>query len=295
MLVYKAKTKEEALGFLNKYKDKDCKVINGGTDLILKIKDKKINPDVLIDISGIRELKNIKEGNDYLFIGSGVNFTEIVDNNLFDNNLKGLKYACSLIGSPQIRNRGTIGGNIINASPAADSVPPLLCLDSSVIIESKEGKRELKLEDLYKNKSQLWLRKDELLTEIKFKKPEGYLSFRKIGARKAITISKLSISTLVFLTNDNIIKDIRISSGALARLPIRELEVEKYLLGKKFTEKNIDVAINILQDSIKNRLYSEPEEVLKREIVFLPYKRSAVKKILREVLYESINKGEVIA
>src|SRR5699024_8198543 len=132
-----------------------------GTDIIIDIRNEKIQPTVLVDISSIDELKNIDEDREYIEIGAGVSFTQIVESKIIEHNLYGLKKACRLIGSPQIRNRGTLGGNIANGSAAADSIPPLICLDSTLILESTKGIRQIKLEDYYKD--EVGIREDELL------------------------------------------------------------------------------------------------------------------------------------
>lgn len=287
MLVYKAKKLGEALELLEKYKEKNTKVINGGTDLIISIRNKKVTPEVLIDVSDIKELKNLKEDNGRLYLGAGITFTEIIESNLFDGFLVGFKKACNLIGSPQIRNRGTIGGNIMNASPAADSVPPLLCLDSMLVFESVEGKREISLNDFYRGKGKLPVKNNELLTTIYFEKPKNPLGFVKLGARKAMTISKISLASIVEIGTDNKIKNIKLASGALARRPLREEEVEKFFTGKPFEDAVIEEGTRILQQQVEKRLMEEPEEIRNREMVFLPYKKRAILKLLREVLYES--------
>ncbi|MEW9081944.1 xanthine dehydrogenase family protein subunit M [Caldanaerobacter subterraneus] len=288
MLVYKAKSLSDALELLEKYKEKKAKVINGGTDLVISIRNKKITPDVLIDVSDIKELKEIRTDNEYLYLGAGVTFTEIIENDLFNGFLSGFKKACSLIGSPQIRNRGTVGGNIMNASPAADSVPPLLCLDSMLVFESVDGKREISLSDFYKGKGRLPIRNNELLTAIYFKKPKNSLGFVKLGARKAMTISKVSLASIIEVGEDSRIKNLKLASGALARRPLREEEVEKFFIGKPFDDTVIEEGAYILQQQVEKRLMEEPEEIRNREMVFLPYKKRAILKLLREVLYESV-------
>ncbi len=192
-----------------------------------------------------------------------------------------------MVGSPQIRNKGTIGGNIANGSAAADSVPPLICLDATIVLESANNTREIKLEDYYKNN--IKIEANELLTKIYFKKPNEnqILGFSKLGGlRKALAISRLTISTLLELDEDNKVIDIKVASGALARYPMREIEVEEFFLGKVLDEDNIEKAIIVLQESMDNRLAGRPT---------LPYKRVAVERMLREALYEASNLDKVVA
>ncbi len=179
--VYKGNSISEVVEILDKYKE-EAKLIAGGTDIIIDIRNEKIKPQVLIDVSAIEELKKIEDkGGDYIEIGGATTFTQIVESKFFQSNLYGFNKACRMVGSPQIRNKGTIGGNIANGSAAADSVPPLICLDATIVLESANNTREIKLEDYYKNN--IKIEANELLTKIYFKKPNEnqILGFSKLG------------------------------------------------------------------------------------------------------------------
>lgn len=280
--VYNGRSIEEVLDLLFKY-GKDAKLIAGGTDIVIALRNGKISPKVLIDISKIQELKEIKDDGEYIALGGGVTFTQIVENPLFQGNLHGLYKACRMVGSPQIRNKGTIGGNIANGSAAADSVPPLISLGSTVTLRSKEGKREILLEDYYLDP----IKDNELLTEVKFKKPNSdqILTFSKLGLRKALAISRLTLSSLIQLDEEHNITSIVVASGALGKYPMREIEVEEYLITKKINEETIEKAIKVLRDSMDERLKGRST---------LAYKRIAIDTILREVL-ESRFKSEVLS
>lgn len=272
--VFNPGTIEETLELLDKYKD-SVKLIAGGTDMLIELKKDGMSPEVLIDIFKIEELKNIEEKDDEIVLGACVTYTDIVENNLFNRNLFGLKKSCRLVGSPQIRNKGTIGGNIAHGAPSADAVPPLLCLDAKITIESLEGKREITLEEYYESP----LKTNELLTYISFKKPDSnaVLSFSKLGLRKALAISRLTNSALIDFEGDTI-KTVRISSGALGKTPLRERKVEEYLLGKKLDENTIEEAIVVLRESVEERLKGRST---------LVYKSSAIDTILKEALEEA--------
>jgi carbon-monoxide dehydrogenase medium subunit/xanthine dehydrogenase FAD-binding subunit len=273
MIVHQGKNIEDVLCYLTKHEN--CKIIAGGTDLIIQMREKKISPGALIDISSIQELKEIKEEDDFIEIGAAVTFADIVESPVFDGRLYGLKKACKLVGSPQIRNMGTIGGNIINGSPAADSVPPLLCLNSILVFRSLKGLREVKLEDYFKYKDQVGIREDEVLTAIRFRRPEGYLNFAKLGLRKALAISRISMAAMVYLDEEGRIRDIAIASGSLGKYPMRERRVEEYLLGKELNERTIDEGLEVLIKATDERLMGRST---------YPYKRRAVESLFREVL-----------
>ena len=270
--VYNGNSVDEVVELLEKY-GKEAKIIAGGTDIVIALKNEKISPKVLIDITKIKELKKIEDDGEYITIGGGVTFTQIVEEPLFQGNLHGLFKACRMVGSPQIRNKGTVGGNIANGSAAADSVPPLIALGSIITLVSSDGVREISLEDYYNGQ----IRENELLTQIRFKKPKEnqILSFSKLGLRKALAISRLTLSSFLEFDDNDIIQFARIASGALGKYPMREVEVEEYLIGKKIDEKTIERAVETLQKSMDERLKGRST---------LPYKRTAISSILREVL-----------
>ncbi len=273
MIVHQGKTVEEVLCFLAKHEN--CKIIAGGTDIIIQMREKKISPDALVDVSKIEELRKIQVSDRFIEIGGAVTFADIVNSPIFDGKLYGLKEACRLVGSPQIRNKGTIGGNIVNGSPAADSIPSLLCLNSTLVFKSFRGVREVKLEDYYKYKEQVGIKEDEVLTAIRFRKPAGYLRFAKLGLRKALAISRISMAAMVDLDEEKRIKGITIASGSLGKYPMREREVEEYLLGKELNERTVEEGLEVLRKATDKRLKGRST---------YPYKRRAVERLFREVL-----------
>ncbi|NLV77709.1 MAG: FAD-binding protein [Tissierellia bacterium] len=277
--VYKGENVDEVVELLDKY-GKDAKIIAGGTDIVIDLRNNRIDPKVLIDISSIEELKGIKDKGEYIEIGAGVSFTQVVENPLFERNLYGLNKACHMVGSPQIRNKGTLGGNIANGSPAADSIPPLICLNSTLILKSVRGRREISIEDYYKDENEK-IRPDELLVSIGFKKPKEnqVLSFAKLGLRKALAISRLSIAILVELDEEGKIINIEVASGSLGKYPMRELELEQFLLGKKLEDSTVDEGVLVLQRAMEKRLAGRST---------FPYKRVAVDRMFREALEEAM-------
>lgn len=279
--VYKGKSIDKVVRILGK-EPLDTKLIAGGTDIMIQLRKGEISPKGLIDISNIEELSIIEDKGEFIEIGGATSFTQVVDSPLFKENLYGLNKACGLVGSPQIRNMGTIGGNIVNNSSAADSIPPLISLDSMIVFKSIRGERKVLLEDYYKDKENCGIKEDELLTKIHFKKPveDEVLSFSKLGLRKALAISRISISLFVGLDENRRLKTIRVSSGALGLYPMRERDVEKFLQGKILNMDIVDKATEILQNSMDKRLEGRST---------LPYKRVAVEAIFKEAFKDSLN------
>lgn len=277
---FNAKSIEEVVNLLDQYKE-EAKIIAGGTDLVIALNNKKISPKVLIDISKIEELRNIEEVDGKIIIGSAVSFSHLMDYIKGNNNLKGLYDAARSVGSPQIRNKGTLGGNIGHSSPAADSIPPLIALGASIKLASKSGIREILLEDYSAKKNGAGLRQDELIVSIEFKNlsNDQFLTFSKLGLRKALAISRITTSAVIELDDNKIITNIVICSGSIGRYPMRENAVEEYLMGKTLNDEVIEEAVNVLKDSMDERLEGRST---------LPYKRIAVESILKETLYSRL-------
>lgn len=267
---------EEVLKLLEEHGD-DSKLIAGGTDIVIELRNEYINPKVMIDIAGIDELRYIEEKDGHIHLGAGVTFTDIVCSEMLDERLKGLKKSARLVGSPQIRNKGTIGGNICNGSPAADIVPPLLALDAVLTIKSIKATREVRLEDVFLGKEKVDLKSNELLVDIKFKKPKENqnLGFSKLGLRNALAISRICISVYLDLGEDDSIKDIKIASGALGVNGLREKSVEDSIRGKKLNQETMDIARDELVKSVEERLKGRSS---------LEYKSSAVRSLLKEAM-----------
>ncbi|HSQ89166.1 FAD binding domain-containing protein [Romboutsia sp.] len=277
--VYKAKKLDEVLNILEIKKSR-AKIIAGGTDLIVEMRNNKFNKEILIDISDIEELKIIKEEGNTIKIGACTTFNDIINSDKISSNLYGLKKSSSLVGSPQIRSKGTIGGNICNASPSADLIPPLLALKAIVCIQSKNYKRKAYLKDILIDKNHIDIGTNEILTYIEFEKPKinQVLSFAKLGFRKSLAISKISSSVLLEI-EENKFKNINIALGALSKTGIRGYEVEKYLTGKTVEDENINKALDILQDNVSENLKNRSSG---------EFKSHAVKGVVKEAIYEGI-------
>lgn len=278
---HKPNTVDEAVELLNQYREKG-KIIAGGTDLVIDIKNHKIDFEALIDISSIEGMSFIKVEGDTVEIGAATTFTEIAESQLLGERLTGLKEAAHSVGSPQIRNKGTIGGNICNGSPAADTVPPLLALDAVAVLKSKDGVREIPVEELFLDKGKVALKDNELLVSVKFKNPNErqVLSFAKLGLRKALAISRICTSVFIEFSEDNTVKEIRIANGSVGRFGMRERKVEEFFKGKKLTEEIIEEGIKLMQQEVAERLAGRATA---------EFKSSAIKGVLRSALNKAIN------
>ena len=208
----------------------EFRVIAGCTD-VYPATDRQALSGPVLDVTGIDELRGISRTSDGIEIGATTTWSAIREADLppaFD----ALQLASREVGALQIQNRGTVGGNLCNASPAADGVPPLLVLDASVILRSATGERVLPLQDFLKGPRQIDLRPDELLTKITVPAPalEGQSHFLKLGARKYLVISIAMVAVRIVGTATHI-EDARVAVGACGPVATRLPDVESALIG----------------------------------------------------------------
>lgn len=243
---YRPASVKEACELLNKYQDK-VKVIAGGTDLLVQVRDedkKLADMKAVIDISQINELRYIQEEDNIIRIGAIVTHDQIYNSPMLKTAAPFLSEACNTVGSLQIRHRGTIGGSICNASPAADPVPALIALNAEVKLESVRGVRVVPMVDIFERPYKTNLAADELLTEISFNRlPKGAkTAFIKLGRRKALAIARMNVAVVLTLDEEGIITEARIAPGSVLPKPGRVKSAEAILVGQKPTAGLIDSA-----------------------------------------------------
>jgi carbon-monoxide dehydrogenase medium subunit len=219
-------------------------ILAGGTDLLVKIRSGLITKRVLFDISGLKEISGIADEGDELRIGAAVRMQEIADSNVVQDSLPFLCMAASQMGSPQIRNRATVGGNISSASPCADSVPPLMAAGAKLKLRSQNGEREVSLENFMKDAGQTSIRDHEVLTDVIVPKLGlGCRShFFKIGRRKALAISVINLAGWLKTDPTGVVKDVKIVLGSVAPTAFRAKGAEAVLKGKIATRAIIQKA-----------------------------------------------------
>jgi len=229
---YKAPlTLEDALR-LKKELGTDARVIAGGTDLILKMRDEVYSPRQLIDLQNL-SLDSISIEPDHVAIGSSVTLSRLLASADINELYPALAEACREFAGPPIRNRGTIGGNIVNASPAADLVPPLMAYDACVVLTSFGNTREVALADFFEGPGQTVMAPDEILTEVRLARPlpATAATFIKLGQRRSMAISMVSVATRLTLDEKGLVCEARIVLGSVAPTPIHARAVEKSLAG----------------------------------------------------------------
>ncbi|MGK3142519.1 molybdopterin cofactor-binding domain-containing protein [Pantoea sp. C2G6] len=224
--------------------------IAGGTDLLVQARLKSAAVP-LLDISAIAELQQIVEVDDGISIGAGVCFSDLTTHPLIKARYPLLITACNTIGSLQLRNRATIGGNIVNAAPCADSVPPLIIYDATVVLQNHQATRQLPLEEFITGGYQTQLQPDELLSAIILPPPwqESGLQQRylQLGRRNALNITRQSFTGQFTVNPSGILTRCRLVDGALFSKPQRLIAIEKVLTGKKLTAQLIEEGCKVLE------------------------------------------------
>jgi carbon-monoxide dehydrogenase medium subunit/xanthine dehydrogenase FAD-binding subunit len=214
----------------------DARILAGGTDVLVELRKSASSVSkAVVDITRIPSLKGIGESGDAIVIQPLTTHAEIFQSKIVERYALLLKAAVAGIGSPQIRNRGTVGGNIMNAAACADTVPPLIALDAIVKLLSSRGERLVKLSEFFVRPYETVARRDEILVQIRFPKlpANARSSFVKLGRRNALSIARLSVAAVIAKAGDGVITDARIVTGAAFPKWQRVPEAERVLLGQQ--------------------------------------------------------------
>ncbi len=261
---FRPETREEAVALLSNLEDP--KVLAGGTDLLVRMGRGETHAH-LIDIGGISDLCSIERGGDSLAIGGAATHRSVHESGIVQSEAFSLSHASGWVGSPQIRNMGTIAGNLVNASPAADTIPPLLVHDARVILESLGGARRVKLDDFIVAPYKTTLRKDELLTRIEIGGCAGYREgYRRVAKRAAWAISRLSVAWAI-KEESGVYADVRLAVGSCTPMPFRARDVEGFLAGRENSEDVVREAVSMVISGIRGLSGERPSFVYKLPVL----------------------------
>lgn len=278
---------EQTLSLLAEKKGK-TRIIAGGTDLMLEMRQGFHSEiETLVDISRVRELSNITIDQDNLIhLGAGVTHNQCVDSEIIRNFALPLALACWEIGAPQIRNTGTIIGNLVTASPANDTIVPLIALKAQLNIMSRDGERRIALKDFYTGVRKHVLQPDELVTSVVFPKMGSNQRgvYLKLGLRKAQAISLVNMAAILDLEN-GVIKDAQITLGAVAPTIIHASDAEAFLIGKELSEQTIEKAAELAQEA------ASPIDDIRGSAVY----RNEITRVLVKRGLEQLKSGEEAA
>ncbi|ADV64842.1 FAD binding domain-containing protein [Desulfurococcus mucosus] len=243
---------EEALELLGKLSGK-ARILAGGTDLVLDLKIKRYDVSDLIDVSGLKELKYITDEGGVLRIGALTTIQEIADSTIVAEKTPLLKKAAEEFAYWQVRNIATIGGNLCNASPAADTAPPLMVHEAWVRAVSMDGERRIPLKEFFKGPRTTALKPNEILAEVSIPYSQGEAwryAYHKLGRRRGHDISVVSIAVAVRV-EEGVFRDVRIALGSVAPTPVRAWSVEEELKGREASVENINRAVEKITGDIK--------------------------------------------
>jgi xanthine dehydrogenase iron-sulfur cluster and FAD-binding subunit A len=233
------RTIDETVQLLAQY-GADARIINGGTDLLIEIERKIRSPKVLIDISRVPDLDTIREDGDHLRLGPSVTHNQVVGSELLRRLAYPLVRACWEVGAPQIRNRGTIAGNLVTASPANDTIVPLWAMGAEVRLKSVRGERVVPFSAFFQGVRKTAMHPDEMVVQVQFQrmssKDRG--TFIKLGLRRSQAISVVS-AAVVFEFEDMEISNAWIALGAVAPTIITCGQAEQVMVGQYLSDAAI--------------------------------------------------------
>lgn len=281
---FRPKTLDEAIKLVQEF-GSDCKIVAGGTDVVIRLKAHMLRVKAIVDISAIPELKNVEIGTDKAVIGATHDLMSLSrDPSLCKSQWEIIAECAGHVSSTQIRNRATLGGNNCNASPSADTTPGLLISDAVVNVIGPNGKRDIPIEDFFVGPGKTVLEQGEIV--VSFTLPaQGdrcAAAYYKHAIRGDTDISIVCVGVRIGLDADGTVNKARIALGAVAPKPIRAHAVEDLLVGKKLTDDVIEQAARLAEQSVTPISDQRASAEYRKEMVYVNVKhmiREAVAKI----------------
>lgn len=248
--IHVAGTIEDALNFLARHGD-ETQPLAGGTDLVVRLRDGRASPRWVLDLSRLDQLRTVTvagttAGEPRLCLGALTTFTQVIGSPVIARHAPLLAEACRTVGSTQVRNRGTIGGNCVTASPAGDSLPALLALEAELVLLSAAGERRVRAADFFSGPGVTRRRPDELLAYIWLSgQSERERSiYLKLGQRNALAISVISLALRLTCTGA------AVAFGAVAPTPLRARRAEEALAGHALDSDTIARAAALAREEV---------------------------------------------
>jgi len=274
---------EDALKLRNQYPN--AILVSGATDVALRVTKNKEQLPEIIDLTSVDELKQMKENGVSITFGSGVNLEEI--KTISKKHFPALYDMVAVFGSRQIRYLATLGGNLASASPIGDTPPVLMAYDATVVLESTEGKRKIKVVDFITGYRTTKIKPNEIITAVVIPKLQNGIQVKsyKISKRKDLDISTVSATFRLDLDEDNIINDILLIYGGMAAMIKRAERTEKFLIGKHCDRETVEEAMELIDEEFAPiadaRSGAEARKVMARNLLLkLWLETNTVAKIL---------------
>ena len=263
----------------------DVAIIAGGTDLLVKIKTGIIKPSIVLSLRKIPDLNKLEHQEGHgLRIGPLVTHAQVAANAVVLERFSALAKACSLVGSPQIRNLGSVAGNLANASPAADTAPALLALRAELVLLGPKGRRRVGLSSFFRGPGQTVLERGELIEELFIPEPEKgtQSTYYKIGRRKALEIAICGVA-LAATPKEGHWWNVSLGLGAVGPTPILAIQASSFLEGQLWSESIINESTNMAAEQCS------PIDDLRATA---NYRRTMVKVLVQRSIRELILRGE---
>ncbi len=212
----------------------EARLYAGGTDLLVRLRAQAGPPPALVCLERLEELRIIEERGGELFLGAGATHAQILEHPKVRGRLPVLARALASLGSPQVRNMGTLGGNLVTASPAGDSLPPLYVLGAEVQLISRKAGRRLPITEFIKGPGRVDLNPGEVVAGVCLPKSEGWTlqHFEKVGRRDALAIALVSLAALLRLSSEGVVEEARLAWGSVGPTVMRAPQAEAALKGR---------------------------------------------------------------
>ena len=271
---FRPATVQEAIELLQKYGD-DAKLVAGGTDVVIRLRAQMLNVKVLIDISFIPELKEVKVEDGKLIIGAGYDLMSLSKNPMIVNSEWEIIAECAgHVSSTQVRNKATMGGNNCNASPSADTTPGLLISDAVVNAVGPNGKRDIPIDEFFVGPGKTVLDHNEVVVSftIPSQGERCAAAYYKHAIRGDTDIAIVGVGVRIGLDADGAVNKARIALGAVAPRSIRMKDAEVYLLGRKLDDETVETAARMAADAIRPISDQRGSAEYRKEMVYVGLK-----------------------
>ncbi len=225
----------------------------GGTDLLVRTRKGLARPHQMICLERIEELKGVEDRGEEIFIGPCTPFTRLLESPLLMNHFPILLDGIKVLGSPPIRRMGTIGGNIVTASPAGDTLPPLYVLRAELELKTRDSSRRVPITDFIRGPGETVLAPGEVLTAIFIRKQQNFNlhHYEKVGQRKALAIAIVSLAALLKISEGGMVEEARLAWGSVAPTVVTSTEIEAMLVGCRLSSQVLEKASQRTRTMVK--------------------------------------------
>ncbi|MBI5521582.1 MAG: xanthine dehydrogenase family protein subunit M [Desulfarculus sp.] len=225
----------------------------GGSDLLVRLRQGLVDPPAIIGLEGIAELGLVHdEAPGWLFLGAGASHTALLEHSLVQRRLPLLAQALAVLGSPLVRNQGTLGGNLGTASPAGDTLSPLYALEAQVELRSATGSRRLAIADFILGPGRTALQAGEIIygAWVPLAQDWSLAHFEKVGLRQALAIAVVSLAALISLDDGGVVREARLALGSVGPTVVRPRQAEQALLGRPLDAASLKAAARLVRQEV---------------------------------------------